>query len=69
VGGLGSYSDAPTPSQMTYLQQAETCLQEALDQVNQVLSEYSEFKNQAMALNPALMKNVEPLSINRRPEA
>ncbi len=67
IGGLASYWGAATPSQMTHLQHAETRLQEALEQVNQVLADYAEFKRQADALNLAPVKDLEPLSIDWTP--
>jgi photosystem II stability/assembly factor-like uncharacterized protein len=68
IGGLASYWGAPTPSQMTYLEHAEARLQEALVQVNQVLAEYADFQRQAAALNLTVVKEVESLSIDWRPE-
>ncbi|MEJ2237023.1 MAG: hypothetical protein P8X82_01890, partial [Gemmatimonadales bacterium] len=68
IGGLASYWGAATPSQMTYLQHAETRLQHAIDQVNQVLAEFAEFRNQASDLNLTVIKEVESLTIDWRPE-
>jgi photosystem II stability/assembly factor-like uncharacterized protein len=69
IGGLASYWGAPTPSHMIYLQHAETRLQQALDLVNQALDEdYGQFRRNAEALNLTVIKEVEPLSMDWRPE-
>jgi photosystem II stability/assembly factor-like uncharacterized protein len=66
--GLASYWGAPTPSQLTYLRHGEARLEEALVQVNEALVDYAEFQRQAAALNLAVTKELEPLSIDWMPE-
>jgi photosystem II stability/assembly factor-like uncharacterized protein len=69
IGGLASYWGAPTPSQMVYLQQAEAKLEEVLVLVNEALTaDFAEFRRVAMALELEIMKEVEALSIDWRPE-
>ena len=69
VGGLASYWGAATPSQMTYLRHAEARLEEVLDMVNDTLSsDYAEFRRVAEALDLEVMKEVEALSMDWRPE-
>ncbi|UCD24747.1 MAG: hypothetical protein JSW51_02180 [Gemmatimonadota bacterium] len=66
--GLTSYWGAPTPSQMTYLRHGEARLQEALVLVNDVLDAYADLRRQAEDMDLDVMKEVESLSIDWRPE-
>ncbi len=68
IGGLSSYWGAPTPSQMVYLQHAETRLREVLERVNQAIDDdYAEFRRRAGALELSVMKEVEAISIDWQP--
>jgi hypothetical protein len=66
--GLSSHWGAPTPSQMMYLQHGEARLREALVQVNDALDAYADLQRQAEGMNLNVMKDVETLSIEWRPE-
>jgi hypothetical protein len=66
--GLTSYWGAPTPSQLMYLRHGEARLREALVQVNDALDAYADLQQQAESMNLNVMKEVETLSIDWRPE-
>ncbi|MFB0564397.1 MAG: hypothetical protein ACETWK_01805 [Candidatus Aminicenantaceae bacterium] len=67
--GLGSSFDAPTPSEMIKIKQAEKVLEEALNEFNKIFSEeVAAFKEKYKAANIEFFPEKEPLDINWKPK-
>ncbi len=66
-GSLGSSWDAPTPAQLTYLQQAESMLQTALAELNRVFAEdVATFRGQVEGAGISFLEPAEPLQMPTR---
>ncbi len=66
-GSLGSSWDAPTPAQLTYLEQAEMALQEAVAELNQLFAEeVTAFRGQVEGAGIGFLEPAEPLEMPRR---
>ncbi len=66
-GSLGSSWDAPTPAQLTYLEQAESMLQAALADLNRLFAEdVAAFRGQVEGAGISFLEPAEPLQMPTR---
>ncbi len=66
-GSLGSSWDAPTPAQLTYLQQAESMLRTALAELNRVFdTDVAAFRGQVEGAGISFLEPAEPLEMPMR---
>jgi photosystem II stability/assembly factor-like uncharacterized protein len=69
IRSLGSSWDAPTPTQMTYMRQAETTLEDALKDFNKAFSEdVASYKAKVEQAKLSLFPEDGPLDLNWKPK-
>ena len=66
MNGMQSSWDAPTPSQLAYLEVAEAMLRDALAEANKVFAEdVAKFRDEVKAANVALFTDTDPIEIKK----